>query len=719
MSTLLLVVATSQGVVCQESPANGVGDGRVIVLGFDGIDNARCRRLMARGKLKNLAALSESGTFVPLQTTTPAQSPVSWSSLITGMNPGRTGIDGFLRRRFTDEGVDVELSLVSREVDRTGMTGRGNRLLFLSILGVALAIGAISLFCRRRRRWAAFCCALLIPLAVAIHESNTQIPDGKPVPVNQRQEQTYWERLDERGISSSTLMAPCCFPAEHMDNGRLLCGLGVPDIAGSPGFWSVYSSNLISAETTETGGRLLPLLEADHEDALVHYENAHVYGPPNLLDTNADRITTELKVAVDRELKLVKLDNSLSAANIPEGEWSKPFSFLFPMGRWARVRGKSRFKVISAADPLKLYLDPIGFDPAELPDGVRISHPDDHALRLQLACGPFETVGWACATNALKDGQIDEKAFLEDALRVWTERETMALHELARNDTKIVTAIFTATDRIQHMFSRYDWTDKDVNGNKARSIYTEAIDQAYERMDDFVGRVMQQHVGPNDTIMIVSDHGFATWRRAVNLNRFLIENGHLTLKDRTGVRTLADHLGGGAALDQVDWSRTKAYSVGLGKIYLNRKGREPGGIITEEDAPGVIEDISNDLRALGDDVNAVVSAITLGATVYDGDAIPEGRADIYVGFHPGYRVSWQSCLGGADEPIIFDNDSAWSGDHCSVDPALVPGVLFSNRQLDAARARVVDVAPTILDLFGVDLPANPDSRDGRSLLKKR
>jgi predicted AlkP superfamily phosphohydrolase/phosphomutase len=218
---------------------------------------------------------------------------------------------------------------------------------------------------------------------------------------------------------------------------------------------------------------------------------------------------------------------------------------------------------------------------------------------------------------------------------------------------------------------------------------------------------------------VVSDHGFAPWRRAVNLNRFLIEKGYLTLKDRTGPRSLVNHLGGGGALQQVDWRRTKAYSVGLGKIYLNRAGREPQGTVNEENAPALIEKIGRDLLALSDDGAQVVSAVTRGQDAYQGDAIPEGSADIYVGFQSSFRVSWQSCLGGADEPLIFDNLSAWSGDHCSVDPAQVPGVLFCNRRLSTDNPRVVDIAPTVMELFGFGLKAPDSPLDGHSLLMGR
>src|SRR5258708_34021771 len=71
---------------------------KVIVLGFDGVDARYTERWMNEGKLPNLAALRAEGTFRPLRPTTPAQTPVSWSTFSTGIDPGRTGIFDFLRR---------------------------------------------------------------------------------------------------------------------------------------------------------------------------------------------------------------------------------------------------------------------------------------------------------------------------------------------------------------------------------------------------------------------------------------------------------------------------------------------------------------------------------------------------------------------------------------------------------------------------------------------
>ena len=53
--------------------------------------------------------------------------------------------------------------------------------------------------------------------------------------------------------------------------------------------------------------------------------------------------------------------------------------------------------------------------------------------------------------------------------------------------------------------------------------------------------------------------------------------------------------------------------------------------------------------------------------------------------------------------IFTDNTKSWSGDHC-VDPRLVPGVFWSNRKISVEAPELVDIAPTVLDMFGVERP---------------
>jgi predicted AlkP superfamily phosphohydrolase/phosphomutase len=204
----------------------------------------------------------------------------------------------------------------------------------------------------------------------------------------------------------------------------------------------------------------------------------------------------------------------------------------------------------------------------------------------------------------------------------------------------------------------------------------------------------------------LSDHGFTNFRRAVNLNRWLLENGYLYLK--------ADKNESGEFFNDVDWLRTKAYALGFGGIYLNKKGREGSGIVNESETERLKREIVAGLKELRDPD----TSDTVIKEVYDADKIYSGpyvkdAPDLFVGFNSGYRASWQNALGGVPVRLIEDNKKKWSGDHL-LDPSLVPGVIFINRNKELKNPSVLDIAPTILALFNI---ARPPPMDGRALFQ--
>jgi predicted AlkP superfamily phosphohydrolase/phosphomutase len=208
---------------------------------------------------------------------------------------------------------------------------------------------------------------------------------------------------------------------------------------------------------------------------------------------------------------------------------------------------------------------------------------------------------------------------------------------------------------------------------------------------------------------VLSDHGFGSFRRAFDTNTWLWQNGLLALKDG---RRPGEDLGDG--FPSVDWSKTYAYAVGLGGIYLNFKGREGQGILDEDgEADRVRRAIQTGLAGSPDTVTQLpaIRSVSRREDLYSG-AYVENAPDLLVNFHPGFRVSWQSAVGGFANSLLLDNTRRWSGDHI-VDPDAVPGILFINRAQQHNHARILDLAPTILNHLGV---AVPQSMEGRSLL---
>jgi predicted AlkP superfamily phosphohydrolase/phosphomutase len=197
--------------------------------------------------------------------------------------------------------------------------------------------------------------------------------------------------------------------------------------------------------------------------------------------------------------------------------------------------------------------------------------------------------------------------------------------------------------------------------------------------------------------MVVSDHGFTNFRRGVNLNAWLRDNGYLFLKD--------DARTGGDWFEGIDWSRTRAYSMGLTGLFINLAGREGQGIVDPGEAYDALADeICAKLLELEDpqDGHRVVRSARAAAQFYTGPYKMDAP-DVLVGWDGGYRHSWNCATGSTPEDVFSDNTKGWSGDHC-VDPAIVPGVLFSNRPLATESPRLLDMAPSIMRMFGQTPP---------------
>ena len=214
----------------------------------------------------------------------------------------------------------------------------------------------------------------------------------------------------------------------------------------------------------------------------------------------------------------------------------------------------------------------------------------------------------------------------------------------------------------------------------------------YRRADAFVGDVLGR-LEPGTAVMIVSDHGFHSFRWSVNLNTWLVEKGYMALQGQApGEKKLDDLFGGGTFWENVDWSRTRAYAMGLGQIYVNLKGREGRGIVNpgaEYDA--LMTSIATDLKAMQDprDGARVVRNVYKRDDIYQGPFFNDA-AELQVGFEDGYRTSWQTALGGTPPRLIEPNMKKWSGDHGSYDYAITAGVLISNTKpstLDASDYR--------------------------------
>jgi predicted AlkP superfamily phosphohydrolase/phosphomutase len=221
-------------------------------------------------------------------------------------------------------------------------------------------------------------------------------------------------------------------------------------------------------------------------------------------------------------------------------------------------------------------------------------------------------------------------------------------------------------------------------------------------MDNLLGRILDR-IDDQTVLMVISDHGFNSFERGVNLNTWLCQNGFLALE--------AGAPAGGEWFRGVDWARTRAYALGLNGIYLNQKGRERAGIVPAgREAEQLKKELREKLRGLVDPQTGRVAirAVFDSQFVYAGP-YAENAPDLIVGYNQGYRAAWESVKGKITGAVFEDNSKAWSGDHC-IDPRLVPGVLFCNRKISSHRPAIIDIAPTVLELFGLGLPPHLEGK---------
>jgi predicted AlkP superfamily phosphohydrolase/phosphomutase len=616
---------------------------RLVVVGLDGQDPALTDRFMREGILPNFKALAKEGSYRRLRTTFPSVSPVAWSSFSTGSHPARHNIFDFLDR---------------------------DRRTYLPRLS-STVIGKVERFLRLGRY---------------------RIPLERPELRLLRRSKPFWTILGEHRIWSTILRVPITFPPDRF-YGAELSAMSVPDLLGTQGTFLLYTTRPPGERIKEGGVRQHVALDGDRlETTLQGPANAFVEGSPPL--------ELPLVGRLDRAAGQVTVDIGESRVTLAPGTLSDWVPLVFAAMPGVKVRGLTRLLVTEMAEHFSLYVAPINLDP-EAP-AMPISHPPYYATYLAKKVGPFATLGLAEDTWALNEGVTDDGAFLKQTYDIDREREAMFFAALDRLRQGALVCVFDATDRIQHMF----WRDIDpghpAGRGRERAPHRDAIRELYRHNDALVGRV-RARLGEGDVLMVISDHGFSSFRRGVNLNQWLLREGYLALKP--GARGDAEWL------RDVDWAGTRAYVLGLTGLYLNLKGREAQGIVEAgAEAAALKADLMRRLRNLRDEEKSAIGITEAfdTAALYAGPYL-ENAPDLLIGYNAGYRISWDAASGVVAGPVFQDNVKPWSGDHC-IDPRLVPGVFFCNREIEAREPALIDIAPTALKLFGIEPPPFMDGR---------
>jgi predicted AlkP superfamily phosphohydrolase/phosphomutase len=318
-------------------------------------------------------------------------------------------------------------------------------------------------------------------------------------------------------------------------------------------------------------------------------------------------------------------------------------------------------------------------------------------------------------TWSIKAGSIDDDSFFQDVDLTVDKDLEMVEAQLAADDWDVYMHYFEFTDRVQHVMWRHTDPQHPLHRADQAAKYGDSILKSYKKMDAIVGKVMEK-LPADAAFFVVSDHGFAPWRRIMNYNTWLAQEGYLRLKgesaDRANLEDLFDQAG--SFFSHVDWSRTRAYAMGLGNIYVNLAGREGQGIVQPgAEYEALVAEIKAKLPEFvdpesGEKPVAYVFTRDEAYGTYDPALIP----DLFPSNSSGYRVGWQDALGMIAPAVTEPNLDVWSADHCSVYPPLVDGILFSNRKLSTApQPYMADIMPTVLGIYGVAPPVQLDGRD--------
>jgi len=617
------------------------GTRTVIVLGIDGMDPNLLLRLVKQGKMPNSRHLMEQGSFTRLGTSNPPQSPVAWSNFISGTNPGGHGIYDFIAR---DPSTLKPYLSTSR------------------ILGAQRTL--------RLGDWK-------IPLS------------GRKM-VNLRKGPTFWTDLQNHGVDCTVFRMPANFPPTGT-RARTLSGLGTPDIHGSYGIFTFYTDKKDERTRDVPGGRIERVRVRDHVIDCV------LPGVTNTLDAKERKVNVAFRVFVDPVNPAAKISIQETEFILSEGEWSDWIRIRFPiLPHLAEIPGICRFFLKRARNGFALYVSPVNIDPAE--PSLPISTPEGYSRRLVRDVGFFHTQGMPQDTSALSAGVLNDAEYRQQATFVLNERLRFFEHEFGRFERGFFFFYFSSLDLNSHAFWRTVDSAHPLHSPGLRKKHGDFLPWLYAEMDKVIGRAMQR-LDDQTLLMVISDHGFSSFRRQFNLNSWLMDNGYAA-PIRNALRGRAGYFA------DLDWPRTRAYGLGLNALYLNIGGREPSGIVSRgEESRALAEELIARLTAVVDPTTGehVISNVYRPSEIYSGPYV-ENAPDLLVCYGVNYRASWDTVLGKYPREHIIDNTDPWSGDHAT-DSSLVPGVFLSNRRINTDHPALHDLAPSILAEFGVPQPA--------------
>jgi predicted AlkP superfamily phosphohydrolase/phosphomutase len=425
-------------------------------------------------------------------------------------------------------------------------------------------------------------------------------------------------------------------------------------------------------------------------------------GPDNPFRRERVKVTSPFTAYIDPREPAARVVIGSEQRVLAVGEWSDWVPVTFGLMPTQSLRGMCRLYLKQVRPYFELYVTPINLDPAS--PALPISTPSSYAAELAEATGRFYTQGMPEDTKAYSAGVFNAEEFLKQASHTAEENRRQyayVLDRFAGGDERLLFYYFGHVDQVSHMMWRAMDPEHPAYDATTDAPHRHVVEDLYVGLDRIVGSTLDR-MTPDMLLVIMSDHGFTSWRRTFHLNSWLEQNGYLTVLDPS---RRAEPL-----FANVDWSKTRAYGLGLNGLYLNLQGREKSGIVPAAQRATLAAEIRSKLLqtidpSTGQRAITAIAGLSPGGG-HEAMAHPDRAPDLLIGYAKGTRGSNESALGEVPAEVMIDNREAWSGDHC-MDPAAVPGVLFVSRPLSRPATSLRDLTGAILAEFGVT-PAGKD-----------
>ena len=416
---LLVAVGLLGPTACRRAVPPETFKQKLVILGFDGMDPKLVRRWIDEGKLPNLARLVKQGGLYELDTTHSPESPTSWASFATGVNPGKHNIYDFLVR-------DTQTYLPD-----LGMVKRVPPRFFLNYF-----------------------------------------PISKPQVLSIRGGTSFWVTAGRAGVRSSVLTVPVTYPPEEVPNGEMLVGTAPARHPRDDGHLLLLRDRSQPVRRGQHRVRRHSETPRLRERRRAHgagwsaqpdRATATAGGPREPGDdrcrsgchrrTEARQdVRVPLVIGWQRGQDSATIELAGTSVLLKVGGWSTWIDLDFRVNFLIRLHGMAQLHLIRADDDLQLYVSPVNWKPDAPP--LPMSSPESFSADLFARLGYFRTLGWAEATWPLEEGRLDEKAFMDDLYRAFDDRAQVILNRLDSRNWDLFVGVIESTDRVQHMMWR-------------------------------------------------------------------------------------------------------------------------------------------------------------------------------------------------------------------------------------------------------------------------